>query len=124
MGTTAQHRKLLAAELRAALEDDVADLVVLDHARRIEQVLKPTLLVTPSAVAPGVVPGVRRHTLDVWAVEPTTTPGASDDRLDALLELVLDFLEGGRTDAVLERAERDTYTGTHPAWRITCTRED
>lgn len=124
MGTTADQRKALAAELLTALEDDVEDLVVIDHARRIDQVLKPTLLVLAAAVEPGVVPGVRRHSLEVWVVEPTTTPGASDDALDELLDQVLDVLEGGVTDAVLDRAERDVYAGTHPAWRITCTRED
>lgn len=74
-------------------------------------------------VNPGqVMAGSRGYTLTVIVVGKLATPGPADDHLEALIEEVLDALDG-LPWGQWTKAARGTYLETHPAFVVTVLKE-
>lgn len=78
------------------------------------------ILVGQDAVEPGTFGNSRARTLQVLYVCRLTTPGTSDDDLEAALEGLLDVLDGYGF-AQWSKAERGTYRESYPCYTVTLT---
>jgi hypothetical protein len=108
-------RKQLGESLKPALPE----FAVFPAPGGLDEITKPTLHLMRTRVEklPQAPAGAYSHSFDLWVIAPQH---ASEDRLDELLDDVLEALdETSRT--LWTDATRDSYSDTNPAYRITLT---
>ncbi len=112
-------RQIIGAAIRAAQPD----WNVIDTARRLDAISRPTAVVWPVTMTRVDVQGLEwlRTTLDVWIVTPPSTPPAT---LEAALEgLALDLLDVLDTTPSIawDTAERGVLDDAFHGWKVTAT---
>ena len=117
-------RKDLAAQLRTILP---ATWGVQEHPaapRAIDPDLAALVILDLTDIRPGEETGSHSHSIDVWLVSPVTATddGQAEDALDALLELLLETIDGPQLPWLdWSAGERATVAGVWPAWKISTT---
>lgn len=112
-------RQIIGAAIRASRPD----WNVVETARRLDAISRPTAIVWPTTMTRVEQHGVDwlQTSLEVWIVtSPTTTPATLETVLEDLAVQLLDVLEAA-PEVSWDTAERGVLDETFHGWKVTAT---